>query len=335
MSHHEPYLMGEIMDIEHLLKQYELGQIRYIKKDQIGSGENYIIQTDKGKFFAKFFKIDDLLNNPKLEVMFNDILLKNCIPVAEFIRNKKDKVLTRCGTKIAHIQKFVEGRIYYNNTLPGNILWESAKILGKIHDTLSQYKISNLDFVEKVSNIQEKLHQHILLHEKIKNSKDVVKYCILDDLDYKINLLQKYSSINLKDFLCNFTYNLSHGDYNCRQLIIHNRKIVAIIDFSRMANVPIAWEITRSFTLGSKTCKNANLDISQFIRYLSGYKKHFTVSNFDAKYMWELYKIQLLGSVFGYEDYIRQGDKKLLDFAIWRTNLIRSINQNSNIEKIA
>ena len=54
MSHHEPYLMGEIMDIEHLLKQYELGQIRYIKKDQIGSGENYIIQTDKGKFFAKF-----------------------------------------------------------------------------------------------------------------------------------------------------------------------------------------------------------------------------------------------------------------------------------------
>ena len=35
MSHHEPYLMGEIMDIEHLLKQYELGQIRYIKKDQI------------------------------------------------------------------------------------------------------------------------------------------------------------------------------------------------------------------------------------------------------------------------------------------------------------
>lgn len=318
-----------------LFTHYNLGKVIEIKKDIVGTGNNYFIKTENEQYFVKIFENNDTTNNPYLEVYTNNILRKRNIPVTEFIQNKKNAFITTFENKVAHIQKFITGKFYNNNLVPEHILLKSSRLLGQIHSALEEYTPKkDFSFIKKVTDIQKSLIIHETLLETIKNADFSQKQHIQDDLEYKICLLKRYSQIDLYNFFCQLTHNLSHGDYNCRQLIINNDEISAIIDFSRIGVIPVVWEITRSYTIGCSSCSYGNIDLSDFQKYLAEYQRYFKLSDIDLNYMWEFYKVQLLGSSYGYREYIYDGNNKLLNFAFWRTNLIHSLESDKNLKRL-
>ena len=121
------------MICDDFIKQYNLGKVLSIETDAVGSGENYIIDTESGKYFAKLFCNNDVFNFPEQEIKVVNYLRENKVPVVEFVVNKEGEYLTKTGGKCGHLQRFLKGKTYENNKLPQRVLMESAKVLGNIH----------------------------------------------------------------------------------------------------------------------------------------------------------------------------------------------------------
>lgn len=324
------------MEFDNFLQQYALGNILSVKADSVGSGENYIVETESGKYFAKLFCDGDAFNFPEQEIKIVNLLREKNVPVVEFILNKNKEYLTRVGKKCGHLQRFLKGNVYMNNSLPQKALMESAKILGNIHACLYPYtNLNDAYFLKKIANVQKNLEELRNIYQQLGNKNDDVAKKVKEDLEYRIKLLEKYAKTDLESAFKNFTFGMTHGDYNCRQLLVEDDKISAVLDFSMASNKSYVWEIVRSYTIGSKKCKNGTIDFSDFEKYLAEYTKYFRLKNFDLDYVWELYKIQLAGSPFGYHEYVYDNNQKVLDFAAWRTQIIRAIEEQKNLKRFA
>lgn len=324
------------MICEDFIKQYDLGKIFSIKTDSVGSGENYIIEAESGKYFAKLFANDDTFNFPEQEIRVVNYLRENKVPVVEFVLNKNKEYLTKVENKFGHLQRFLKGKTYDNNTLPQKVLMESAEVLGNIHQCL--YPYTNNDdnyFLKKIATTQKNLEELYNIFQKIKIKDAAIMQDLEKDLEYRIQLLEKYGKADLENIFKEFTFGMTHGDYNCRQLLIDKGKISTVLDFSRASNRPYIWEIVRSYTIGSQKCKNGEIDFVDFEKYLEKYSTRFKLKTFDLEYAWEMYKIQLAGSPFGYYEYVYNDNPDVLPFAAWRTKIIRAIEGQSSLKRFA
>ncbi len=323
------------MIFENFIQQYNLGKILSIKTDSVGSGNNYIVETESGKYFAKFFKNDDALNFPEREIKVVNCLREKKVPVAEFVLNKHNEYLTKIDNESGHLQRFLKGITYINNNLPDNILMESAQILGNIHSCLYPHTDNNDNcFLKKISLIQNNLRELQKISEIIKEKKIETNLRIEKELDYRIHLLERYTKADLENIFKEFTFGLTHGDYNCRQLLVDKGKISTVLDFSRASNRPYIWEIVRSYTIGSKKCRNGEIDFIDFEKYMEEYSSRFKLKKFDINYAWEMYKIQLAGSPFGYYEYVYKNDPGVLAFATWRTKIIKAIENQVDLLRL-
>ena len=324
------------MNCEEFLKQYALGEVFSIKKDELGSGENYIIEAESGKYFAKLFRAGDTFNFPEQEIETVNFLRKKGVPVVEFLANKNGEYLTKIGNTRGHLQRFIQGRTYTNNTLPQNVLMESAIILGNIHTYLyPQTDKNDTCFLKKIANVQRNLKDFEAIFQELKNKNDDVSKTLMSDVEYRIKLLDKYCKVDLENIFKDFTFGTTHGDYNCRQFLINDGKISAVLDFSMASNKPYIWEVVRSYTIGSEKCKNGDIDFSDFEKYLGEYSKNFKLKEFDLEYAWEMYKIQLAGSPFGYYEYVYKNNPNVLGFASWRTKVVRAIEEQKSLKRFA
>ena len=135
-----------------------------------------------------------------------------------------------------------------------------------------------------------------------------------------------YSDMN------NLTVLNTHGDYNVLQFIYKNGKINAVIDFVSACKMPIVWEIIRSYSYIDKDAADGEFNIDTFVEYVKTVNKYIKLNEYDIYFMPYLYLIQILNSTFGYKQYIYNNEnKKLLNFAFFRTNLCRYLFKNANI----
>ena len=78
--------------------------------------------------------------------------------------------------------------------------------------------------------------------------------------------------------------------------------------------------------------KDGTLDIDNLIDYVKEFTKYNYLNKYDLKYMPYLYLVQLLGSTFGYKQYIKDNSKtELLEFALFRTRLCKYLFENAEI----
>ena len=118
-------------------------------------------------------------------------------------------------------------------------------------------------------------------------------------------------------------------------MIFDGEEIKAIIDFSSACTLPVTWEIMRSFVQTSEQCRNnAEIDIEGFCSYVREYMKYSKLTKTDMISMPYVYLFQLARSKYGYPQYLKTDspDKdKLLQFAFWRTQMCREIEQRAEI----
>ena len=83
---------------------------------------------------------------------------------------------------------------------------------------------------------------------------------------------------------------------------------------------------------GAEICRNLQdrlVMIARVSAYTNEYRRYAEVSMDDLRYMPYLYLGQLLGSTYGYKQYLQTGDEELLAFGQWRTEMCRYLMANA------
>lgn len=316
--------------LDDLLQQYDIGQIYDYKKINSGLDKTFKINSHKGKFILKIFQ--NKLNTEKWEPYVLKRLRQNGLPVSEILRNKSGKYISEQNGNKFHLQKYIAGECCKNYTISQELLNCSARHLAKINIALNDMslpdsKVCNLNFNEnKYYKIKE---NYLATINKIKTDLifDSEYSKILNCLKYRLDLLDnKYSelvygleALSLKN---------SHGDYSFRQILLKNKNIEGIIDFSRTSNVPISWELIRSYTISSLECKDAIIDFDKFNKYIRSYENISRLTKFDKMYIPNIYILQLISSLFGLNEYIAYMDIPFLKLFYWRTELVKFLIEN-------
>ena len=236
--------------------------------------------------------------------------------------------------KTVIIQKFIDGSTQGNYSGSEEQMLESAKYLGIIVNALEDYPYDDMFGcnIEKYTS-DEIIDKSIAKHENLiplAEEDEVHGTEIVKDLKDKIEMLKKVKNDGTFKKATNVTIKKTHGDYNVLQFIYDDEgKIKAVIDFVNAGEMPIVWEIARSYNYIDKDCKNGEFNIDHLVMYIKEYLKYSKLNKDDLKYLPYVYLVQVLSSTYGYKEYLKNGNLDLLRFGKERTNICRYLMKNA------
>lgn len=306
----------EVIDLEKI-NRGSASITKIITKDK-----NYILKEFQDKYDKEFII---------KEINIINFLKKRNIKVPKYISCKNGKYYFFHNRRVVIMQEFIEGYTINNNNGTHNQIIESAKYLGLIIKELENY--------EKLYswNINEWFNNKYLT-DAIMNHKELLKYFdenkhydwVKKDIEDKIQIaLSLTNNINQFKNIDKITYKNSHGDYSIQQFIYKDGKINAILDFISSAYLPICWEVIRSYSYIAPECKEGNMNIKTLTEYVKEFTNYVTLNEFDLKYMPYIYLFQILNSTYGYKQYLKEDNDKILNFAKQRTNFVRWLYKNA------
>lgn len=290
-----------------------------------GSANIYKLYSDSGiyilKEFQKWYKSETILK----EVHVIQHLRGKGIKVPEYIRCLNGNYSFNYMGNEVIVQKYIEGYVKKTNTGGRKDLLESARILGLIINSLEDYPYDDLpSFDLEYIMSKEKLRSSISKNtELIKNTNDELITSYLKNKEFIINNLL---DVNLSDDFKNITIAKSHGDFGILQLIYGDE--ITIIDFATAMEVPIAYEVIRSYACVDKKCASGEINIDNLIFYIREFNKYVPLNKYDLKYMAYIYLYKLASSSYGFKQYINNGDLDLYKVGVWRSKMCRYLYEN-------
>ena len=320
----EDSILNEEIIKEILKDNYEINA-QNITKINRGSANIYNIDD---QYILKEFNSDREISSIEKEYNVIKHLDKKGLKVPTYIETKYGNPYVIYEGRIIILQVYLDGYTMPNNTGDYNKTIESATLLGKLTKALEDYKVEG-DYTEYPTKegIEEGIEKLNNLIDKIKED-NPHKEKIINDLKRKIEISNKLLDFNFEE-LKKVSIKVCHGDYSVQQLIYNDTKDTAIIDFETIRNMPIDWEIIRSYSYVDKECVNGEFNLNTFIDYVKEVQKYITLTEYDLKYMPYIYILQLVSSTFGYKQYNNDYTKtSLLDFAFFRTNLCNYLYDN-------
>ena len=311
--------------------------VKNIKAMSGGSANIYkIISSENDKYILKEFQSKYSGKTILKEINVINFLRNKGLSVPEYVLCLNGKEYFEYNDKTVIMQKFIDGKTKENYS--GNIkqILESAKYLGLIVNALEDYPYGDMfgcNIEKYTSNeiIDKSITKHadlIPLAEKDKlHGREIIK-----DLKDKIDMLNEMKKDGTFKKATNVTIKKSHGDYNVLQFIYNDDgKIKAIIDFVNAGEMPIVWEIARSYNYIDEYCKKGEFNIDHLVMYVKEYLKYSKLNKDDLKYLPYVYLVQVLSSAYGYKEYLKSGNEDLLRFGKERTNICRYLMKNAKI----
>lgn len=300
---------------------------------------------------ANIYKLTDIHNNQYIlkefqskfnfkmilkEVHVINHLKQKGLPVPEYIPCINNQSYFEYNGRIIILQKFIEGKTKNKYTGNKKALLESAKYLGLIINALEDYPYddmfkANINKFKNIKDIDESIAKHqdlILVAEKDNIYGEKIKQDLID----KINILNAVKQNQTFQAITNITIKKTHGDYNVLQFIYDsNDNIKAILDFATAGELPIVWEIARSYNYMDKECKNGVFNVDNLVLYVKEFMKYSNLTKEDLKYLPYIYLIQVLSSTYGYKQYLDTGNLNMLEFGEERTNICRYLIKNKEL----
>lgn len=302
--------------------------------EKLNRGSANLYSLNANKYIFKEFQTKYTKEEIDKEIIIINHLKEDNIPVPEYVKTISGEYSFVYENRIVIMQKFIDGYTMESNTGNYDQILESAEYLGKIIKSLETLKI------ELPSNDVSSWYSKETINESIEKQQKLLQKVSADtypqiyrDLTDKIFML-KYVRDNL-DFrdMDKLTVMNTHGDYSVLQFMYKDGKINAIIDFVSACKMPIVWEVIRSYSYIDPKAKKGKIDIDNLVQYVKRFTNYIELNKYDFKFMSYLYLVQLLGSTFGYKQYIADNSKtSLLDFAFFRTSLCKYLFENA--EKI-
>lgn len=312
-------------------------QVGQIVKTEFGSAECFIVDTETGRIFVKIYQKKHDYEQISKEIHICMHLNRQGMNVSEYLENLSGDYINVKDFGIYTAQKYIHGITYEKFQVPRAVIVQSADILADIHNFLKDVEGLQTDFslswIEQVVKSDEnvkKVERLIQTAEKLPQHE--MKDRILADCRWKLETIALLPQ--MKDQFGELTRKNSHGDYNTYQWICEEERIKSVIDFGSCSNVPVIWELIRSYTYAGTECKNGdNIDRDFYCEYLQRYLKKGKLCASDLKQGFCFYYFTLSMSTFGYkqymEDYLQGKYNKLIEFALWRTQMCRFLFEHS------
>lgn len=309
--------------IKEILKENYNIEAKKIELVTAGSAEIYKISSTSDYILklyqSKYSKVEI---DKEIDVI-NYLRNKNFI-VPKYIKTISKEYSVKINNRYMILQECISGESKEKFMATTDEIKECGYIHGLLVKNLMDYKVDDVeegnwyDFEDNKSKLQEIID---LGNNKI----------VINDLNEKINIMNNLN-IDLSD-IDKISYYVSHGDFSYLQFIYEGGKVKAIIDFIRTKNLPIVWEIMRSYSYMDKGCENAEIDIDNLVLYVKEFMKSVPLNKYDLKYMPYVYMCQLLRSTYGYKEIYKKDNNDILEFAHFRTELCKNIYKN--IEEIS
>lgn len=326
-------------DIIDLLKSYYEISADKVLRLQLGSANCFKIIAGGSAFFLKEYQDTFSKHDIEREISLNEYLLSHSFPTAAFIADvNKNKYCSVNGRYIT-LQEFIDGDSYAHHDLPDSILLQSAEMLGKLHEVLTNYKMPvemDRSWIKSfhVSKAQAKYDELLSLSERLEDKEIGGK--IREDILFRSKLLKIVEPYG--KYFKKLTYKSSHGDFSALQYLCRDEKMKAVIDFTSAKKLPAVWEIMRSYVQSATDTRDPfDFDEEKFCEYVCHYMRFSKLSEWDLKYMPYVYLYQLARSRYGYKEYMMNAENKeeLLSFAFWRTDVCRMLlDRADHISKI-
>ena len=317
--------------VEEVKKNYGLNVTEIEKLDR-GSANIFKLKANNKFYILKEFQSKHQEKSIMKEINVINFLKQKELIVPTYIQCLNKEYYFRYNDKIVIMQEYIEGETKEKNTGDKKQLLDSAKYLGMIATALEDYPYDdmfkcNMNKYASDEVLQKNIDLNRELIEKAKNDEHYGKE-IIKDLTDKIDMLEQLLEDGTFKDISNVTVKKTHGDYSVMQFIYDGDEIKAIIDFVNAAELPITWEIIRSYSYIDKECVNGSFNIDNLVEYTKEYMKYSSLNKYDLKYMPYIYLAQLLNSTFGYVQYLYTGNLSLLQFGIERTNTCRYLINN-------
>lgn len=300
-----------------------------------GSANIYKICTKEKKYILKEFQSKYNYDIVLREFNVLNFLKKTGVPVPNYVIGIDGQLYFEYKKRIIIVQDYIDG--YTKNYNQGDILelLESAKYLALIVNCLEDYHNEDL---KKYSFQSEELLRSLKKAKSnnddliLRAKKDLKKgQYIIDDLMDRSKIINYILDSGIYKEICDISYKNTHGDYNVSQFIYKNHKIIAILDFVNASNLPIVYEIMRSYAYIDKECVDGVMNINNLILYIEEYMKYSKLNINDLKYMPYIYLIFLIKSTYGYEEFLNTDNFRVLKNGKRRTNIARYLYKNASI----
>lgn len=326
---------NDIIDL--LRTQYNIkGNIEIIKLDR-GSSNLFEINVDGKKYILKEFNSNKSVSLVEKEIRLIEYLQNGKVLVPQYIQLNDGRYYFIFHGKVVILQQFIDGYTVENNTGNYEQMMESATILGKVTRELIGFEgLEEEGIIDRWFSKESVQIGIQKLEEERKNIKEDNEYKEQFIKDFNSKILIAKTLINKFDFgiIRKLSIMNTHGDYSIQQLIYGKGKSATVIDFETAKKMPIVWEIIRSYSYVDEKAKGGKIDIDNLVRYFKEFSKYVELNEYDLRFTPHIYLIQLIGSTFGYRNYNEDYTKKdLLKFALFRTNLCRSLY--TSLDKIS
>ncbi|MCI8444364.1 MAG: hypothetical protein HFJ37_04290 [Clostridia bacterium] len=293
---------------------------------KIGSkNKNYIMKEIQSKYSEK-----DVLN----EINSIEYLKQHSdVPLPQYIKCKDGNSHFVFKQKVVVLQEFIEGQVCKKNEGDYIQLMESAEYLAKIIKGLENYTANKTIKIEDWYSKNEFEKADNKYNKIIENAKGTrFEQIIKEDITFKKNLLKELRERLDFSEISKITYKTSHGDYSSLQFIYDDKgKIKVVLDFIKVKELPIIWEIARSYSYIDKEAREGKINIKNLVDYTKEFTKITKLNKYDFKYLPYVYLIQLARSTFGYEEYYNNVNNKeeQLEFAFYRTRICRDLYEKA------
>lgn len=319
---------------EEVAKNYGL-EVKSVEKVNRGSANIFKLCINDKFYILKEFQSKHKEKSILKEINVITFLKNKNLIVPKYIQCLNGEFYFKYNDRIVIMQEFIDGEVKEKNTGTKKQLLDSAKYLGMIVSALEDYPYDDIlgCDINRYGNAESFKKSIRIYQELIKKAKEdqVHGGSIIKDLNDKIDMLNKLIEENTFRDVSNVSVKKTHGDYSVMQFIYDGDEIKAIIDFVNAGELPIAWEIIRSYSYIDKDCTDDNFNIPNLVDYTKEYMKYAKLNKYDLKYMPYIYLDQMLNSAFGYKQYLNDGNQELLRFGKERTNMCRYLMKNAEL----
>lgn len=286
--------------MQQLLKKHYGFNVNTIHQVENGvGGETYTIDTDQGVYILKRVA-DNGMNHPQNEPLLVETLVAAGIPVARFVPTLDGEVIwTDDRGQMYHLQQRILGSIFTAHTAPDWLLWNSARLLGRIHQTLTSLPSLPVGIGDDFFRLMTPQRAESSYQTSLQWALQAGEQSIVRDLQYRIKLLPFLQEVTID--IQKFSRGNTHGDYGIHQIICAENHIQAVIDWTSACVHPFCWEVIRSFSYAEPSCRDGVISNVRFQQYLENYLSEYPLSGYDLRMMPYLYMYQL-----GVSDYYHQ-----------------------------
>lgn len=294
----EPFIKGIFLDRKVQIKPLAGGLLN----------QNFLLCADRRRFVLKIFRTE--VEPEKFEEVRRVMRFarQHGIPTSVFLES------TKIAGHIVVLDWFAPGKHPSRFKKTPQTVRAMGSMLGRIHAALDQFhthfpKKSPQDLISW--NRKEFLREIQTIRRATQRSKIVSAKNLQTALDIYQDIVEQDDDWDIEPFL-KLPIRVCHGDYHTQNILVQNEKITAVLDWEKLGWQWRSFEIMRSLIFNCR--KNyKELDWESVSLYLKAYREYGRLSDREKELTFESGFRKTLFSLWIEKQYLKTGDKDLLD----------------------